>query len=624
MNIFQFICRHTSDLVMASALCLLSDEHVVALAAFDVTESLDLHDARFGNAGSTEVVCPTCGMRGEVCTGHHASLSLGISMFHPLLYKESQKILNSVCFECGRSLVRVAKSKARKCADCGVVNHGDYVVYANDMSAAVRSRGGSADYRLAESFVSVLPEGHVISRVLVPPIHLRTPEDMEWSTDIQKLYEQLVLAVRRRGDVCAAYSKITGAHRNEGVTGIMSGKGGVFRKLMMGKRVELSARAVVVGDPDVELDQVAVPRSTSVRVKTSCCGYNADALKSMADAGCLWWEGTDDAVLRHHILPGMTFERDLTDGDVVMLNRQPSLSKQSLACFRALIRKDGRDVFGINPQSTPPFNADFDGDEMNTFFMSQSGPVPRAEMSVLCRPETHGSVPVQDVVTGCHIMSRDDSPVSAEVAGDCAVITGKIPKKQTTHGLIATCIPGYRGEVLYKKNIIRSDVDLQKMQLVVERWLVVKGLTVSMVPSIRLDRRPGERPDAYRERCLCEVSSRLQGTGLMDMIDAGAKGSLTHAAHMAVALGQQYVGGREGTFCTRSYRDGLTPGEFFGHQMAAREGVVSTGVITANTGYLNRRACKVMADLKLQYNGTVADDVMISSFSAVQPDAKMK
>ena len=597
---------------MASALCLLSDEHVSALAAFDITDSLDLHDARFGNAGSTEVVCPTCGMRGEVCTGHHASLSLGIYMFHPLLYKESQKILNGVCFECGRNLARVSKSKAKRCPDCGVVNHGDYVVYANDMSAAVRSRGGPADYRLAESFLFVLPEGHVISKVLVPPIHLRTPEDMEWSTDIQKLYEQLVLAVRRRGDVCAAYSKITGAHRNEGVTGIMSGKGGVFRKLMMGKRVELSARAVVVGDPDLELDQVAVPRSTSVRVKTSCCGYNADALKSLADAGRLWWEGTDDAVQRHQVLPGMTFERDLEDGDAVMLNRQPSLSKQSLTSFRAVIRKDDRDVFGINPQSTPPFNADFDGDEMNTFFMSQSGPVPRAEMSVLCRPDHH--VPVQDVVTGCHIMSRDDSPVSDEVAGDCAVITGKLPKKQTTHGLLATCVPGYGGEVLYKKNLFRSDVDLQKLQLVVERWLAVKGLTVSMVPALRLDRRPEEPPDAYRERCLREAGDKMRRTGLMDMIDAGAKGSLTHAAHMAVALGQQYVGGIEGTFCTRSYREGLTPDEFFGHQMAAREGVVSTGVSTANTGYLNRRACKVMADLKLQYNGTISDEVMVSSF----------
>lgn len=599
---------------MASALCLLSDEHVEALAAFDITDKLDLHDARFGNAGSIEVVCPTCGMRGDVCTGHHASLSLGISMFHPLLYKESQQILNGVCFKCGQNLTRVAKSKAKRCPDCKVVNHGDYVVYANDMSAAVRSRGGIADYRLASSFVSVLPEGHVISKVLVPPIHLRTPEDMEWSTDIQKLYEQLVTAVRKRGDVCTAYSRITGAQRNEGVTGIMTGKGGVFRKLMMGKRVELSARAVVVGDPDLELDQVAVPRSTLIRVKASCCAYNADALKSMADAERLWWEGTSDVVRRHQVLPGMTFERDLADGDVVMLNRQPSLSKQSLTCFRAVIRKDDQDVFGINPQATPSFNADFDGDEMNTFFMSQSGPVSRAEMAVLCRPETHGSVPVQDVVTGCHIMSRNDSPVSDEIASDCAAVTGHVPNKQTTHGLLATCVPGYGGEVLYKKNLIRSDVDLRKLQLVVERWLVVRGLTVSMVPSIPLERMPREPPDAYRERCLREASDGMRHTGLMDMINAGAKGSRTHAAHMAVALGQQYVGGREGTFCTRSYREGLTPDEFFGHQMAAREGVVSTGVSTANTGYLNRRACKVMADLKLQYNGTIADEIVVSSF----------
>ena len=84
---------------------------------------------------------------------------------------------------------------------------------------------------------------------------------------------------------------------------------------------------------------------------------------------------------------------------------------------------------------------------------------------------------------------------------------------------------------------------------------------------------------------------------------------------MAVAIGQQYIAGREGMFCHDSYSKGLNPEEFFGHQMAAREGVVSTGVSTADTGYINRRACKIMADLKLQYNNVVADDLMISSFN---------
>jgi DNA-directed RNA polymerase beta' subunit len=597
-----------------SKLRVLSDVQVEAVAAFDITQSLDLHDPRFGNAGSTEVVCPTCGMRGDVCMGHHASLSLGLSMFHPLLYKESQQIINNVCFKCKKILERVTKSKAKKCPDCNTVNHGDYTIYANNMYVAVRPNS----YKLASSIPpGVLPNGYVVSKVLVPPIHLRTPEDMEWSTDIQKLYEQLVHAVRRRGDVCTVYAKITGAHKNEGVTGIMSGKGGIFRKLMMGKRVEFSARAVVVGDPNVQLNEVAVPKSIadSIKVKIMCCDYNISVCKSFATNGALWWEDTEDTVSIHNILPGMTFQRTLANGDFVMLNRQPSLSRQSLACFKVVVRKDDQKVFGINPQSTSAFNADFDGDEMNTFFMSQScPPMCKAEMVELCSVQQNA--PVQDVVTGCHIMSITDMPVSREIWSDCIAIADvPVPEgPPSTRGLLAMCLPGYRGEVLNKNNIYTESVNLYKLQLVVERWLSTYGLTVESVRAVHFDKPEDETADTYREKCIERMQKHMRGTGLMSMIDSGAKGTVTHAVHMAVALGQQYVNGKEGTFCTRSYAAGLTPDEFFGHQMAAREGVVSTGVSTANTGYLNRRACKVMGDLKVQYNGTIADNVMLSSF----------
>ena len=604
-------------LQMASTLRLLSDTQVNNVAAFDITDSLDLYDPRFGNAGSIEMECPICGMRGDVCMGHHASLSLGTKMFHPLMYKESQRIINSVCFGCGAVLKRMTKSKAKRCADCGIVNHGDYTIYANDMSLAVRPNG-EVKYA-GEIPDGILPEGYVISKILVPPIHLRTLEEMEWSNDIQKLYDQLVQAIRRRGDVCAAYSKITGAHRNEGVIGAMSGKGGIFRKFMLGKRVEFSARAVVVGDPNLELDEVAVPRaiSSAIRVKVNCCDYNIMQLKKLAGEGSLWWEDTDDEVKPDNILQGMTFERQLIKGDYVMLNRQPSLSRQSLTCFRVVVRNDDYKVFAINPQATSPFNADFDGDEMNIFFASQTCPPEcRAEMIELCHIKNR--VPVQDVVTGCYMMSLSDSPVSDGVWEYCVTICDAAPRSRTTHGLLSMCIPMYNGEVLNKKNIYREGLDMRKLQLVIERWLEFRGITVSLssvTGSSNISRKKGESADAYRERCIKKVQEELSGTGLMNMIDSGAKGSVTHAAHMAVSIGQQYIGGREGVFCNSSYSSGLTPEEFFGHQMAAREGVVSTGVSTANTGYLNRRACKIMADVKLQYNGTVADDIMISSFS---------
>lgn len=607
---------------------LLSDVQVENIAAFDISNSFDLYDPRFGNAGSTEIVCPTCNMRGDVCMGHHASLSLGIHMFHPLMYKNAQQLINSMCMNCGKNLVAVTKSKAKRCHKCDTVNYGDYIVYANDMSAAVRPNGKHSI--LAKNILNGLfPEGYIVSKVLVPPIHLRTPEDMEWSTDIQKLYEQLVYVVRRNKitfqvrfakDVCLAYCKITGALRNEGVTGILSGKAGIFRNLMMGKRVELSARAVIVGDPHMHLDQVAVPMAVfqNLKIKTTCNRYNMDSMMVLADKKRLWWEGTDNSVKRHNILPGMTFERSIKDGDLVMLNRQPSLSKTSLTCFRAVKRQDEQNVFAINPQATPPFNADFDGDEMNIFFMSQSCPTMcQAEMVGLCSADNR--IPVQDVVTGCYIMSKVNAPVSNEVWDDCiALQTGAYfePTCKSTHSLLALCISGYNGDILLKTNIMSRGVDLFTLQLVVERWMSVYGLTVSLssVVSSPLDKSEHESVDAYKERCLLKVTTDLSGSGLMNMIESGAKGSVTHASHMAIALGQQYVGGKEGVFCTRSYSRGLTPKEFFGHQMAAREGVVSTNIGTSNTGYLNRRACKIIADLKLQYNNTVADNCQISSF----------
>jgi DNA-directed RNA polymerase beta' subunit len=630
---------------MTSKLSLLPDSLVEKIATFDITESLDLYDPRFGNAGNSDVLCPTCNMRNDICMGHHALLSLGVHIFHPLTYKESQRIINSKCLCCKTPLLKVSKSRARRCHICNTVNHGDYVIQATDMKMATRQNEPEHAIYANSIQNGILPDGFVISKVLVPPIHLRTPEDMEWPTEMQRLYEQLTAAVRSGKNVCGAYSKILGVHKKEGITGIMSGKNGVFRQLMMGKRVELSARAVIVGDPCLKLDQVAIPKAIadSVRVKAPCTKYNIVDLKNTASNRLLWWAGTNDVVNPSNILEGMAFERALKDGDLTMLNRQPSLSRVSLMCFKVVIRRDEEMVFAINPQVTPPFNADFDGDEMNTFFMSN-----RAEMVELCSFSecTDKLTPVQDVITGCYLMSAGDISVKENVWNDCVMyaacalrvqtlspafaLEAKVQTEReslqyeantkgnkTTFGLLSMCIPDYDGRRLYKKSFKDFKiVNTYVLQLVVNRWLSVYGLTVSLksivvAPVIRTE---NETTDAFKERCIEKVRQDMSGTGLMSMIDSGAKGSVVHASHMAVAIGLQYIGGREGMFCQRPYSRGLTQDEFFGHQMAAREGVVSTGIGTASTGYLNRRACKTIADLKLQYNGTVADEDFVSSF----------
>ena len=51
------------------------------------------------------------------------------------------------------------------------------------------------------------------------------------------------------------------------------------------------------------------------------------------------------------------------DGDYVLFNRQPSLHKMSMMAHRVKVMKGN--TFRLNVSVTPPYNADFDGDEMN-------------------------------------------------------------------------------------------------------------------------------------------------------------------------------------------------------------------------------------------------------------------
>jgi DNA-directed RNA polymerase III subunit RPC1 len=64
-----------------------------------------------------------------------------------------------------------------------------------------------------------------------------------------------------------------------------------------------------------------------------------------------------------HAQVGDIVERHLEEGDVVLFNRQPSLHRVSIMAFRAVVRA-GR-TLRFNECVCSPFNADFDGDEMN-------------------------------------------------------------------------------------------------------------------------------------------------------------------------------------------------------------------------------------------------------------------
>ena len=167
----------------------------------------------------------------------------------------------------------------------------------------------------------------------------------------------------------------------------LKGKQGRFRSNLSGKRVDFSGRTVISPDPNLSIDEVAIPVrvATQLSYPETVNEYNIDILR-----GCVR-RGSEHPGANHifrkrdshrfslgflsqrlpHLLQerandlevGDVVERHLRDGDIVLFNRQPSLHKLSMMSHRVKVSENR--TFQLNECVCTPYNADFDGDEMN-------------------------------------------------------------------------------------------------------------------------------------------------------------------------------------------------------------------------------------------------------------------
>ena len=159
-------------------------------------------------------------------------------------------------------------------------------------------------------------------------------------------------------------------------------KDGRIRGNLMGKRVDYSARSVITPDPFIDIDELGVPINIAKNLTfpEKVTKYNIDNLKKYILNGYDNWPGAksvkkcdEDSIknLKHvdlnkivdELQIGDIVNRHLVDGDIVLFNRQPSLHKMSMMAHRIKIMK--ANTFRLNVCVTSPYNADFDGDEMN-------------------------------------------------------------------------------------------------------------------------------------------------------------------------------------------------------------------------------------------------------------------
>ena len=165
----------------------------------------------------------------------------------------------------------------------------------------------------------------------------------------------------------------------------LGSKEGRIRYNIQGKRVEFSARSVITPDPNISIAELGVPEKIAMNLTfpervtkfTNEHRGNLDKLYKLIRNGPNTYPGaktirhadgritslrhvnTKELVLRE----GDIVNRHLLDGDVVLFNRQPTLHRMSMMGHKVKVLK-GK-TFRLNVSVTAPYNADFDGDEMN-------------------------------------------------------------------------------------------------------------------------------------------------------------------------------------------------------------------------------------------------------------------
>ncbi len=308
------------------------------------------------------------------------------------------------------------------------------------------------------------PEWAILTSILVPPVTVRPSiilESGERSEDDlthklsdiiranQRLWENLnagapEVIIEDLWDLLQFHittffdntvSKIPPARHRSGqplktITERIKGKEGRIRKNIAGKRVNYSGRTVISPDPFIRINEVGIPYEIAkiVTVSETVNELNSDKIKGLIKKGDEYpganyiirpdgkrkkiTEELKDEIIEE-IESGYVIERHLIDGDVLLFNRHPSLHKGSLMAHFVKVLP-GR-TFRVHPAACAPYNADFDGDEMNIH--SPQTEEARAEAKILLdvkrnlispRDNTNWIGCTEDAITGNYVLGFNE------------------------------------------------------------------------------------------------------------------------------------------------------------------------------------------------------------------------
>ena len=547
--------------------------------------------------------CPTCFCTKHECPGHFGSLRLSEPVYHISWINHLLRLLK-------KKKGKFAWNKHKACLTC------DGKIYP------------------ASNLFSIMENPPVIAVLPIPPPHVRPPlfvdGESKGENDVTYRLQNIIRKNRalhklktckRPPDVInqareALQNAVTGYINHEklgpsrrvrnkreyaSLESRIKKKGGRIRSNLMGKRADYTARCVITGDDSLKMNELGVPISVAktLTVPVKVTDYTRESLQDMLDSNKVKYVTRKDgsrSSKRVILEVGDTVERYLKDGDIVLFNRQPSLHKFSLMAHHVRILPHS--TFRFNVAATSPYNADFDGDEMNLH-------VPQTIMAQAEAKEimdvkhniisAQGNCPVigliQDSLLGIYLLS------GATLKRHEAMQVAQTPCGLTGKEIISTALPDLnyerngvkiiRGRFLEgrltKKDVGKSNGSLvhivyndfgadaciefmQALQGFAHRYLSIRGFTIGISDLIRSKEATKicieERKKAFEEaKHLEDPNNRLNScraimgravikdmtekNNFYAMVHSGSKGSLVNLTQVQACLGQMNVqGGR--------------------------------------------------------------------------------
>uniref|UniRef100_A0A6C0M0W0 DNA-directed RNA polymerase n=1 Tax=viral metagenome TaxID=1070528 RepID=A0A6C0M0W0_9ZZZZ len=344
-------------------------------------------------------------------------------------------------------------------------------------------------------------------------------------------------------DNSKGHSRLSSGKPHMGLKERIASKEGHLRANVQSKRVDFCGRTVIGGDPTLRMDEIGVPidmkRTLTIPERVTTLNYSyANTLLDKHEINYVIRHGSKirvDHVMSSHnerqfaLRIGDVIERQIRNGDWIIMNRQPTLRIEGMMAFKIVLLPGS--TFRLNLSVTTPFNADFDGDEMNLHLPQDVESI--AELMVLMDVKRHimtaqRNAPVmgivQDGLIGMFLLTKSETLVPWHLAFDMLVSSGlsdSIADLRTRgakygygwYGSAEMCSGKLLFSALLPRNFYymsHNESDSSEPTVVIEHGILVKGVVCKKVIGGKSNSIVHHLCLEYSDAIACDFISRTQ------------------------------------------------------------------------------------------------------------------